>query len=53
MGFWLEAIVILTGSKGFTTIVIELEVVGLLEMQAVIEDVSTQVTTSLFTGVYE
>ena len=40
----------LTVRIGFTTIVMTLEVAGLFIMQPVIEEVSTQVTISLFTG---
>ena len=41
----------LTARFGFIVIVIPLEVAGLFEMQTVSEDVSSQVTTSEFTGV--
>jgi hypothetical protein len=50
-GFWDGATRTLTGRFGLTIIVIPLEVAGLFEMQAVIEEVSTQVTISPFTGV--
>jgi hypothetical protein len=50
-GFWDGATETLTGRFGLTIIVIPLEVAGLFEMHAIIEDVSTQVTISLFNGV--
>ena len=43
-----EVSVMLTGRFGFTVIVIEFDVAGLLEVQTVFEEVSTQFTTSLF-----
>ena len=46
-----EVSVRLTGRFGFTVIVIEFDVAGLLEVQTVFEEVSTQFTTSLFKGV--
>ena len=45
-------ILTLTGSHGLTVRVIPAEVAGLPEVQLRL-DVSVQVTTSLFTGVYE
>ena len=41
----------LTGRFGLTVMVIPLEVAGLFEMQTVSDDVSSQVTTSVFNGV--
>jgi hypothetical protein len=43
--------VILTGKFGFTVIVIGFDVAGLLEVQVLLEEVSTQVTISLLAGV--
>jgi hypothetical protein len=40
----------LTGKLGFTIMLIELEVAGLLDMQVVLEEVSVHVTMSLFVG---
>ena len=40
-----------TARFGLTVMVIPLEVAGLFEMQTVREDVSSQVTTSVFSGV--
>ena len=40
----------LTTRFGFTVIVIEFDVAGLLEVQVVMEDVRTQVITSLLAG---
>jgi hypothetical protein len=42
--------VMLTGSKGLTTMVIALLVAGLFEMQDAIEEVSTQLTISPLIG---
>jgi hypothetical protein len=50
-GFADAAMEIVTGSIGFTTMVIPLEVAGLFDMHSVSEEVKIQVTTSLFTGV--
>ena len=50
-GFWVGVTVTLTARFGFTVMVIPLEVAGLFEMQTVSEDVSSQVTTSVSTGV--
>jgi len=42
-GWILDALTVtVTGRLGFTVIVIELEVAGLLEVQSVLEEVSTQ-----------
>jgi hypothetical protein len=43
--------VTLTGRFGFTTITMEFDAAGLLEVHTVFEEVSIQVTTSLFAGV--
>jgi hypothetical protein len=43
--------VMLTGSKGLTTMVIALLVAGLFEMQVGMEEVRTQLTISPLTGV--
>jgi hypothetical protein len=46
-----EVRVMLTGRSGFTVIVIAFDVAGLFEVQTVFDEVSTQVTTSLFDGI--
>jgi hypothetical protein len=49
-GFCEAATEMLTGSKGFTVMVIAFDVAGLFEIQTSIDDVNTQVTISLFAG---
>ena len=49
--FWPGVTVTLTGRFGLTVMVIPLDVAGLFEMQTVRDDVSSQVTISVFTGV--
>jgi hypothetical protein len=48
-----EVSVTVTGRFGFTVIGIEFDVAGLFEVQVVFEEVSTQVTISLFAGIYD
>jgi hypothetical protein len=46
-----EVSVMLTGRFGFTVMVMAFDVAGLFEVQTVFEELSTQLTISLFAGV--
>jgi hypothetical protein len=50
-GFCEGATITLTGCKGLIAMVMAFEVAGLFEIQLESEEVSTQVTISLFAGV--